>query len=71
MRHLGQPQVLAQLGEVVEDGDGAAVVGLEEGLHRQDGEQLRLGEVPAAGRAGIGRQGLAAEGVRLARDLPQ
>jgi hypothetical protein len=36
--HLPQPEVVPQFGEVVEEGDHAAVVGLEEGLHGQDGE---------------------------------
>jgi hypothetical protein len=36
--HLLQRQVGSQLGEVVEDGDDASVVGLEEDFNGQDGE---------------------------------
>ena len=51
--HLPQPEVGPQLGEVGQGRNDAAVVGLEEGLEGQDGEELVLGEVLAAadGRA--------------------
>ena len=42
MRDLVQAEVQAQLGEVLQHPDDAAVVGLEEGLQGQDGEQLVL-----------------------------
>lgn len=57
MRHLGQVEVGAQLGEVLQQGDDAAVVGLQ----RQDGEQLGLREVLAASAARVRRERLAAD----------
>ena len=53
MRHLGQPEVAAEFGEVGEDLGDAAVVGLEERLEGQDGEQLVGGEVLAAAGGGV------------------
>jgi hypothetical protein len=46
--HLLESQIGPQRGEVVEDGNDASVVGLEEHFDSQDGEQLVLGEVLAA-----------------------
>jgi hypothetical protein len=56
MGHLVQPEVLAEFGEVGEELDNAPVVGFEERLEGQGGEQLVLGEVLAAGGRGVGRQ---------------
>jgi hypothetical protein len=56
--HLLQRQVGSQLGEVVEDGDDASVVGLEEDFDGQDGEQLMLGEVLATELRGVRWQSL-------------
>src|SRR5262249_12690114 len=60
-----------QLGEVVQQLHHPAVVGLEEGLERQDGEQLVLGVVLARELRRVGRQcllgqaqGLAGHGAR-------
>jgi hypothetical protein len=55
--HLVQPEVGADLGEVGEELSDAAVIGLEEGLEGQDGEELVLGVVLAAADRGIRRQG--------------
>ena len=54
MRHFVQAEIGTQVGEVFEQLDDAAVVGLEEGLQGQQREQLRLREVLAgeAGRVG-------------------
>ena len=53
MRDLVQAEVQAQLGEVLQHPDDAAVVGLEEGLQGQQGEELVLGEILAAARRGV------------------
>ena len=71
MRELVQPEVRAQLGEVLEQGDEAAVVGLEEGLQGQQGEELVLGEVVPRELAGVGRQGLPGQLQSFAGDGPR
>ena len=50
-------QRLAQVGQVVQQRGHAAVVGLEEDLEDQAGEQLRLGELLGAVLVGVGAQG--------------
>jgi hypothetical protein len=55
---LHQPEVVAEFGEVGEDLDNTAVVGLEERLEGQNGEQLVGGEVLAAAGGGIRGQGV-------------
>jgi hypothetical protein len=45
VRDTVQAEFLAQLGEVLQQLGEAAVVGLEEGLQGQQGEQLVLGVV--------------------------
>src|SRR6516162_5567961 len=71
MRDLVQAEVGAQLGEVVEQGDDAAVVGLEEGLQGQAGEELVLGKVLAGELRGVGGQGLLGEAQGLAGHGPR
>ena len=51
MRNFVQAEIGTQLGEIVEQLDDAAVVGLEERLQGQQREQLGLREV-LAGEAG-------------------
>ena len=58
MGRRGQAEILAQLGEVGQQPDDAPVVGLEEGLQGQGGEQLVLGEVLAGELRRIGGQNL-------------
>ena len=58
MRDAGQAEFLAQLGEVVQQLGDAAVVGLEEGLQGQAGEQLVLGKVLAGELRRVRGQGL-------------
>ena len=65
MRDLFQAQVLAQLGEVREHLGDAPVVGLEEGLQGQDGEELVLGEVLARELRRVSGQGLPGQAQRL------
>lgn len=50
MRHALDAQDVTQLLPLGQPRDGAAVVELEELTQRQDGEQLRLGELLGAGR---------------------
>jgi hypothetical protein len=47
VRHLFQPEVAAQVRAVLQVGDDAAVIGLQERLEGEDREQLVLGEVLA------------------------
>jgi len=68
---LGRVEVPLQLGEIGDEGDDALVVGLEEGLERQQGEELGLGEVAAAGGAGVGGQALLGQREGLAGDAPR
>lgn len=55
-RH-GQAEILAQLGEVGEHLGDAPVVGLEEVLQCEQGEQLVLGVVPAGEFRRVSGQG--------------
>jgi hypothetical protein len=64
---LGRVEVPLQLGEIGDEGDDALVVGLE----RQQGEELGLGEVAAAGGAGVGGQALLGQREGLAGDAPR
>src|SRR5262249_26353456 len=64
-----QAQGAGQVGQVLQEDGQAAVVGLEEDLEHQAGEQLRLGEllgaaaVAGTGQAALaGRQGPAGDG---------
>ena len=56
MRDLGQPETPPQLGQVGQQRDEAAIVGAEELLERQQGEQLRLREVASREARRISRQ---------------
>jgi len=58
VRHLRQPEVGAQLGEVVEKLGDAPVVGPEKRLECEDGEQLLLREILATARRRVRRQSL-------------
>jgi len=66
-----QAEVLPQLGEVVEELDEAPVVGLEEGLQGQQGEQLVLRVVLAGELRGVGGQRLLREAQGLAGHRPR
>ena len=70
MGHLVEPEILAEVGEVGKELGDAPVVGLEERLEGQDGEQLVGGEVFAAAGRGVGRQGFPGESERLPGDGP-
>ena len=65
MRHGAKAEAPAELGEVVQQLGEAAVVGLEEGLERQQGEQLVLGVVLAGELRGVGGQRLPRQPQRL------
>lgn len=65
MGHLRERQVLAEFGEVLENGDDAPVIDLEKGLQRQDREELVLGEVLAAAHRRVRRQGFLSQAQRL------
>jgi hypothetical protein len=56
MRQLGQAKVVAQLAEVDEQLDKAAVIGLEESLQSQQGEKRMRSEVLAGELGGMGRE---------------
>ena len=58
---LVQAEVVAQFSEVNEQLDHAAVIGLEEGLQGQQGEKLRLSEIPARELRGVSGQGFLSE----------
>lgn len=67
MGNLLELQVLLEFVEVLEQLDDAAIVGLEEGLEGQNGEQLVLREVLATSRRGIRRKGVLSNAKRLLR----
>ena len=68
MGHLGQAEVVAQGGEVGQQLDDAAVVGLEEGLQDQAGEQLGLRIEFGTIAMRIERKGVGSDGQCLFRD---
>lgn len=51
----GQAEILTQFGEIGEHLGEAAVVGLEEGFQRQQGEELVLGVILARVLGRVGR----------------
>ena len=65
MRRLGQAEVGAELREVVEQGDDAAVIGLEEGLEDQASKELGLGVDLRAEAMGVAAEGVGADGQGL------
>jgi hypothetical protein len=67
VRHFPEPHGLAQLGPLGEQRHHAAVVGPEELLEREQGEQLRLRVVLPAVPARVCRQPRATDAQRLAR----
>lgn len=70
VRHVLQAQHLYQVRQVEQHRRDAAVVGLEEGLEHQAGEELRLGVDLGAVAVGVQRQGLRARFQRLHRHHP-
>src|SRR5262249_51578150 len=71
VRDLFQAEVVAQLGEVGEHLRDAAVIGLEEGFERQQGEQLVLGVVLAGVLGRVGGQGLPRQAQGFPRHRPR
>ena len=67
MRGLGHPEFRPQVGPVVEQLGDARVVGVQERLQGQGGEQLRLGEVLPAEPGVVRGEGLLADPLVLDR----
>lgn len=61
MRHFLEIQNPPQIGQVHEQLDDAAIVGLEELFEDQKGEELMLGEIFLGKLRGIGRESIAGD----------
>ena len=68
MGDFGQPEIVAEFAEIQEHLDEAAVIGLEERLEHQEGEQLMLREVFAGKLARVFRHGVACQAQSFLRD---
>ena len=65
MRNLVQAQIVAKLGEIAQQLDQAAIVGLEEGLEDRQSEELMLREILSGILRGVGRQGIAGDALMM------